>query len=62
MTAPWPLSQWGLNLIGNISPTSSNRHEFIITSTEYFTKWIEAIPLTYIIGKKIAKYILNYLI
>jgi hypothetical protein len=59
---PWPFSQWGLDLIGKISPTSSNGHKFIITTTKYFTKWVEAIPMTYIIGKKISKFILNYLI
>lgn len=58
----WPFSQWGIDLIGKILPTSSNGHKFIITATEYFTKWVEAIPMTYIIGKQISKFILNYLI
>jgi transposase InsO family protein len=31
-------------------------------ATEYFTKWVEAIPMTYITGKQISKFILNYLI
>jgi ribonuclease HI len=59
---PWPFSQWGLDLIGKISPTSSNGHKFIITAIEYFTKWVEAILMTYIMGKKKSKFILNYLI
>ena len=62
IVTPWPFSQWGLDLIGKITPTSSNGHKFIITATKYFTKWVEAIPMTYITGKQISKFILNYLI
>jgi hypothetical protein len=53
-----PFSQWGLDLIGEISPTSSNRNNFIITSIDYFTKWVESIPMLYIIGNKIFKFII----
>lgn len=48
--------------MGKIHPPSSNGHKFIIIATEYFTKWIEAIPLTHITGKQIATFILNYII
>ena len=57
ITSPWPFAQWGLDLIGKIHPTSSNGHKFIITATEYFTKWIEAIPMTYITGTQIYRFI-----
>ena len=36
--------QWGLDFIGEIHPASSAQHKWILTATEYFTKWIEAIP------------------
>lgn len=62
ITSPWPFSQWGLDLVGKINPTSSNGHKFILTVIEYFTKWVEVIPMTYITGKQIAKFILNYII
>jgi len=48
--------------MGKIQPSSSNGHKFIIIAIEYFMKWVEAIPMTYITSKKIAKFILNYLI
>ncbi|RVW21860.1 hypothetical protein CK203_109672 [Vitis vinifera] len=32
----------GINIIGKISPKSSNGHEFILVSIDYFTKWVEA--------------------
>jgi hypothetical protein len=36
--------KWGLDFIGEIHPASSGQHRWILTSTDYFTKWIEAIP------------------
>ena len=37
-----PFQQWGLDFIGPITPTSSVGHQYIITATDYFTKWVEA--------------------
>jgi transposase InsO family protein len=39
-----PFRQWGLDFIGEIHPHSSSQHKWILTATDYFTKWIEAIP------------------
>eukprot|EP00253_Pinus_taeda_P009672 PITA_09672 len=39
-----PFQQWELDFIGEIHPTSSSQHRWILTATDYFTKWIEAIP------------------
>eukprot|EP00253_Pinus_taeda_P023296 PITA_23296 len=36
--------QWGLDFIGEINPYSSGQHRWILVATDYFTKWIEAIP------------------
>jgi hypothetical protein len=36
--------QWGLDFIGEIHPHSSAQHKWILTATDYFTKWVEAIP------------------
>eukprot|EP00253_Pinus_taeda_P008100 PITA_08100 len=40
-----PFSQWGLDIIGEIVPHSSKQHRYILTATDYFTKWVEAVPL-----------------
>lgn len=42
---PWPFSCWGLDLVGIITPLSSDGHKWIIIATEYFTKWVEEISL-----------------
>ena len=42
---PWPFWDWAIDLINPIYPPSSKRHKFILVATDYFTKWVEAIPL-----------------
>ncbi|RDY06381.1 Gypsy retrotransposon integrase-like protein 1, partial [Mucuna pruriens] len=42
LTAPWPFSMWGIDVIGPIEPKASNRHIFILVAIDYFTKWVEA--------------------
>eukprot|EP00253_Pinus_taeda_P010676 PITA_10676 len=39
-----PFQQWDLDFVGEIHPSSSGQHKWILTATDYFTKWIEAIP------------------
>jgi hypothetical protein len=39
-----PFQQWRLDFIGEIHPSSSVKHRWILVATYYFTKWIEAIP------------------
>jgi transposase InsO family protein len=44
VAASGPFQQWGLDFIGDIQPSSSGHHRWILTATDYFTKWIEVIP------------------
>jgi hypothetical protein len=39
-----PFQQWGLYFIREIHPAYSGQHRWILTSIDYFTKWIKAIP------------------
>jgi hypothetical protein len=41
----FPFSKWGLDFIGPINPPSSAGYIFIFTSTNYFNKWTEVVPL-----------------
>lgn len=41
-----PFQQWGLDFIGEIHPASSAQHKWILTTIDYFTKWIQATPST----------------
>jgi hypothetical protein len=42
---PWPFRGWGIDMIGMINPPSSKGHKFILVATDYFTKWVEVVPL-----------------
>ncbi len=42
---PWPFRGWGIDMIGQINSPSSKGHKFILVATDYFTKWVEAVPL-----------------
>ncbi|XP_038715016.1 uncharacterized protein LOC120008706 [Tripterygium wilfordii] len=44
LTSPWHFDQWGLDIVGPLPRATGNRR-FLITATDYFTKWIEAKPL-----------------
>ena len=39
-----PFQQWVLDFIGEINPASSGQHRWILTATDFFTKWVEEIP------------------
>ena len=61
MTTPWPFHTWGLDLIGPINPPS-NGYIWILAATEYFTKWVEAIPLKKATGAVVANFIREHII
>ncbi|XP_026396787.1 uncharacterized protein LOC113291474 [Papaver somniferum] len=62
VSSPWPFYSWELDFIGKINPPSSKQHEYIITTTEYFNKWVEAIPLRGTTGATIAAFIKEHII
>jgi len=52
-----PFEQWRLDIIGEITPSSSKLHKYILTATDYFTKWVEAITLTHVNEKVVIQFI-----
>eukprot|EP00253_Pinus_taeda_P005486 PITA_05486 len=57
-----PFEQWGLDIIGEITPQSSKQHKYILTATDYFTKWVEAIPLKTTNSEGIIEFIDQFII
>jgi hypothetical protein len=57
-----PFEQWGLDIIGEIVPHSSKQHRYILTATDYFTKWVEAIPLKVANSDAIIEFIDQFII
>jgi hypothetical protein len=56
---PWPFRGWALDIIGEIKPNSSRGHRCILVSIDYFTKWVEAIPLPDVNQEVVISFIQN---
>jgi len=59
---PWLFRGWGSDFIGQIHPSSSRGHCFVLVATDYFTKWTEAIPLKNITHKEVINFVLEHII
>ncbi|XP_010664672.1 uncharacterized protein LOC104882549 [Vitis vinifera] len=62
LTSPWPFSVWGVDIIGKISPKSSNGHEYILVAIDYFTKWVEAASYARLTAARVTKFIRSHII
>ncbi|KAL5540779.1 hypothetical protein UlMin_042392 [Ulmus minor] len=43
--SPWPFAKWGIDLIGPL-PLGKYRMKFAVVAIDYYTKWVEAEPLS----------------
>ncbi|XP_039683800.1 uncharacterized protein [Medicago truncatula] len=59
---PWPFRGWALDVIGEIKPTSSKGYRYILVGIDYFTKWIEAIPLKDVTQEEVISFIQKFII
>ncbi|KAK2382471.1 hypothetical protein QL285_070004 [Trifolium repens] len=59
---PWPFRGWALDLIGEIKPASSKNQRYILVGIDYFTNWIEAIPLPNVDQEAVINFIQNHII
>eukprot|EP00253_Pinus_taeda_P005016 PITA_05016 len=57
-----PFIQWGLDIIGEIAPHSSKQHRYILIATDYFTKWVETVPLKTANAENIIEFIDQFII
>ena len=55
MTAPWPFTQWGLDIMSPF-PTAIWQLKFLVVGIDYFTKWVEAEALATITEKNIRSF------
>jgi hypothetical protein len=59
---PWPFRGWGLDFIGEIHPSSSKGHRFVLVATDYFTKWTEAVALKNMTHWEVIEFITEHII
>ena len=58
----FPFQQWGLDFVRPINPMSSLQHKYILTATDYFTKWVEAVPLRLCNMKQVISFLENQIV
>ncbi|GKA61198.1 reverse transcriptase domain-containing protein [Tanacetum coccineum] len=56
ITSPWPFYKWGIDIAGPFLE-GPGKIKFLIVVIDYFTKWIEAKPVTTITGNQIKKFV-----
>ena len=56
MTAPWPFTQWGLDIFGPF-PVGTRQMKFLVVGIDYFTKWVEAEPLANITQQNVKNFV-----
>jgi hypothetical protein len=50
-------SQWGLDVVGPINPKYRKGHIYILTTTDYFTKWSEPMALKKVDDEELIKFL-----
>ncbi|XP_016199519.1 uncharacterized protein LOC107640519 [Arachis ipaensis] len=61
ITSPWSFAKWGLDLLGPF-PQVPGQVNYLIVGVGYFTKWIEAEPLTTITAQRSQKFLYKNII
>ena len=56
MTAPWPFTQWGLDIMGPF-PTAVRQLKFLVVGIGYLTKLVEAEALATITERNIQSFV-----
>nr|AAX96273.1 retrotransposon protein, putative, unclassified [Oryza sativa Japonica Group]ABA93376.1 retrotransposon protein, putative, unclassified [Oryza sativa Japonica Group] len=56
------LRGWGVDMIVMINPPSSKGHKFILVATDYFTKWVEVIPLKKVDSRDAIQFVQEHII
>ena len=59
---PWPFRGWGMDMIGQVNPPTSKGHKWILVATDYFTKWVEAVPMKKVTAKDVVNFVKEHII
>ena len=51
-----------MDMIGQINPPTSKGHKWILAATDYFTKWVEAIPMKNVTAKDVINFVKEHIV
>ncbi|MCO5560961.1 hypothetical protein L7F22_014581 [Adiantum nelumboides] len=55
-----PFEKWGIDAIGSL-PCTSTAKQYILTATDYMTRWAKAASVARITATDVSKFVLNYI-
>jgi hypothetical protein len=58
----WSLHSRALDFIGQIHPASSKGHRFVLVTMDYFTKWMESVPLKNMTHREVIQFISEHIV
>ena len=56
------IQRWAMDMIGQINPSSSKGHQWVLAATDYFTKWVEAVPMRSVASKDVISFVKEHII
>jgi transposase InsO family protein len=59
---PWPFKGWAIGLIEQIYPPSSKGLRFVLVAMDYFTKWVEAIPIKIVTSSNMIDFVKEHIV
>ena len=62
LSSSWPFEMWVMDIIGPINLSTFKGHRFVLTITDYFLKWAEAILLKEVKTFDVIKFIKYHVI
>ena len=51
-----------MDMIGQINPSSSMGHQWVLAATDYFTKWVEAVPMRSVASRDVISFVKEHII
>ena len=49
-------------MIGQRNPLTSKGHKWILAATDYFTKWVEAVPMKNVTAKYVVNFVKEHIV
>ena len=51
-----------MDMIGQINLPTSKGHKWILAATDYFTKWVEAVPMKNVTAKDVVNFVKEHIV
>jgi hypothetical protein len=58
----WLFREWGIEMIGQIHPTLSKGHKYILAATDHFTMLVETVLTKNVASKDVVSFVKEHII